>query len=70
MANTALDADKIKIHAAKVRVDSVGQLAEIEKQEKKKMQDKVGKILNHDINCFISRQLIYNLPEQMFTKAG
>lgn len=70
VANTALDADKIKIHAAKVRVDSVGKLAAIEKQEKKKMQEKVKKILSHDISCFISRQLIYNLPEQLFTKAG
>jgi len=70
VANTALDADKIKIHAAKVQVDSVGKLAAIEKQEKLKMKAKVKKILKHDISCFISRQLIYNLPEQMFTQAG
>lgn len=31
---------------------------------------KVQKILDHKINCFISRQLIYNFPEQMFTSAG
>jgi len=53
-----------------VRVDSVGKLAAIEKQEKIKMKEKVKKILGHDISCFISRQLIYNLPEQMFTQAG
>lgn len=70
VANTALDSDKIKIHSAKVKVDSVTSLAEIEKQEKKKMQEKVKNILKHDISCFISRQLIYNLPEQLFTQAG
>lgn len=34
------------------------------------MKNKVNKILAHNIDCFISRQLIYNFPEQMFTKAG
>lgn len=70
VANTALDSDKIKIHAAKVRVDSVGKLAAIEKAEKEKMKTKVQKILSNNIDCFISRQLIYNLPEQLFTQNG
>jgi len=70
VANTAMDSDKVKIHAAKVKVESVGQLAAIEKQEKQKMKDKVKSILKHDITCFVNRQLIYNLPEQMFTRAG
>jgi len=69
VANTALDTDKIKIYGARVKVDSVAKVAEIEKQEKEKMRLKVQKILKHNINCFISRQLIYNLPEQMFTDA-
>jgi len=69
VANTALDTDKIKIHGAKVKVDSVQKVADIEKAEKDKMRTKVNKILKHNINCFISRQLIYNLPEQMFTDA-
>lgn len=55
---------------AVVKVDSVAKLAAIEKQERVKMKGKVEKILKHDINCFINRQLIYNLPEQMFTNAG
>jgi len=63
-----LDTDKIKIQGATVRVDSVQKVADIEKAEKKKMQEKVAKIIAHDINCFISRQLIYNLPEQIFTE--
>jgi len=69
VVNTQLDTDKIKIFGARVKVDSVSKVAEIEEAEKKKMKDKVQKILDHKINCFISRQLIYNLPEQIFTDA-
>lgn len=70
VANTALDTDKIKIFGARVRVDGVEKLAEIEQAEKDKMKRKVQKILQHNCNVFISRQLIYNFPEQMFTAAG
>lgn len=66
LANTSLDNDKIKIHGARVRVDSVADVAKIEAAEKEKMKEKVEKILNHNINCFISRQLIYKLPESIF----
>jgi len=52
-----------------MKVDSVGKIADLEAAEKKRMYEKVGKILKHDINCFITRQLIYNLPESMFTDA-
>jgi len=48
----------------------VEQVAEVEAAEQHKMRLKVQKILDHKIDCFISRQLIYNLPEQMFTSAG
>jgi T-complex protein 1 subunit beta len=34
------------------------------------MLEKCQKILNHGINCFINRQLIYNLPEQFFAEKG
>jgi T-complex protein 1 subunit beta len=34
------------------------------------MLQKCEKIVNHGINCFINRQLIYNLPEQYFTSKG
>ena len=34
IANTAMDTDKIKIYGAKVKVDSVGMVAEIEEVEK------------------------------------
>lgn len=70
VANTAMDTDKIKIYSARVRVDSLDKVAEIEAAEKKKMKGKVDKILKHGINCFINRQLIYNYPEQLFADAG
>jgi len=53
-----------------VRVDSVAKVAELELAEKEKMKDKVNLILQHNINCFINRQLIYNYPEQLFGDAG
>jgi len=37
---------------------------------KQRMLDKCQKIANHGINCFINRQLIYNLPEQFFAEKG
>ena len=34
------------------------------------MKDKVNRILKHDINVFVNRQLIYNYPEQLFADAN
>jgi len=68
IANTPMDTDKIKIFGAKVKVDSSAKLGEIEEAEKQKMLQKCDKILKHNINVFINRQLIYNLPEQYFTE--
>lgn len=70
IANTQMDTDKIKIQGAKVMTDSVAKVGEIEEAEKMKMKNKVHKILNHDINLFINRQLIYNYPEAIMTDAG
>jgi len=70
IANTPMDADKIKIYAARVRVDAVSKVAELELAEKEKMKAKVEKILRHGCNVFINRQLIYNYPEQLFSDAG
>ncbi|MES1916631.1 MAG: T-complex protein 1 subunit beta, partial [Cercozoa sp. M6MM] len=70
VANTAMDTDKIKIYSAKVRTSSMAQVAKLEKAEKKRMKDKVAKILDHGCNVFINRQLIYNYPEQLFADAG
>jgi len=70
IANTAMDTDKIKIYGAKVKVDSVGMVAEIEEVEKQRMWEKAKKIADHGINCFINRQLIYNLPEEFFAEKG
>ncbi|EGE01448.1 T-complex protein 1 subunit beta [Trichophyton interdigitale] len=70
VANTGMDTDKVKIFGARVKVDSTGKLAELEKAEKEKMRAKVERIKAHGINCFVNRQLIYNWPEQLFTDAG
>jgi len=70
VANTSMDADKIKIFGSRVRTESMSQVADIELAEKEKMKSKVMKIVNHGINVFINRQLIYNHPEQIFTDNG
>ncbi len=46
------------------------QVGEIEAAEKNKMREKVMSIINHGINCFINRQLIYNYPEEIFADHG
>jgi T-complex protein 1 subunit beta len=45
-------------------------VAEIEAAERAKMKDKVNRIVDHGINCFVNRQLIYNYPEELFADAG
>jgi len=70
LANTSMDADKIKIYGSRVRVDSLGKVAEIEDAERDKMRAKCEKIINHGVNVFINRQLIYNFPEEIFTSGG
>jgi len=70
VANTPMDTDKVKIYGSKVKVDSVAKVAEIEAAEKKKMLDKVDRILAHGCNVFTNRQLIYNLPEQRLADSG
>ena len=37
-------------------------VADIEQAEKEKMRSKCNKIIDHGINRFINRQLIYNFP--------
>lgn len=34
------------------------------------MREKAMSIINHGINCFINRQLIYNFPEEIFADHG
>lgn len=70
IANTPMDTDKIKVFGSTVKVDSMAKIADLELAEKEKMRDKVQKILNHNCNVFINRQLIYNYPEQLFADAG
>lgn len=70
IANTPMDTDKIKVFGSTIKVDSMAKIADLEMAEKEKMKDKVNKILTHNINVFINRQLIYNYPEQLFADAG
>lgn len=70
IANTAMDTDKVKIFGSKFKVESAAELAELEKAERERMLAKCKKITDHGINCFINRQLIYNLPEQYFADHG
>lgn len=70
IANTPMDTDKIKVFGSHIKVDSMAKIAELESAEKEKMKDKVNKILKHNCNVFINRQLIYNYPEQLFADSG
>ncbi|KAG1822284.1 chaperonin Cpn60/TCP-1 family [Suillus variegatus] len=70
IANTSMDTDKIKIFGARVKVDSTGKLAELERAEREKMKTKVDAIAAHGINCFVNRQLIYNYPESLLAEKG
>ena len=70
VANTPMDYDKIKIFGAKVKVDSMEKVEEIEAAEKAKMKSKVDKILAHKPDVFVNRQLIYNYPEQLLAENG
>jgi len=70
VANTSMDHDKIKIMGAKVKVDSMSAVGEIEAAEQRKMFDKVQRILAYKPDVFINRQLIYNYPEQLLADKG
>jgi len=70
VANTPMDYDKIKIYGSRVKVDSMDKVSEIENAEKEKMRQKVNKILSHNIDVFINRQLVYNFPEQLLIEKG
>nr|ACU45317.1 rho chaperonin-containing TCP-1 [Rhodomonas sp. CCMP768] len=70
IANTPMDTDKVKIFGAKLKTSSVEMVADVETAERERMREKCRKIAAHGINCFINRQLIYNLPEEYFTEHG
>eukprot|EP00931_Biecheleriopsis_adriatica_P008390 TRINITY_DN109585_c0_g1_i1.p1 TRINITY_DN109585_c0_g1~~TRINITY_DN109585_c0_g1_i1.p1 ORF type:complete len:560 (+),score=178.13 TRINITY_DN109585_c0_g1_i1:79-1680(+) len=70
VANCQMDTDKIKIYGARVKVDSLEAVAEIEQAEKEKMKNKIERIVSHGCNVFINRQLIYNYPDQLFKERG
>ena len=62
IANTAMDADRVKIFSTSVKTDDTAEVARIEAAERQRMYSKCDKIIKHGINVFINRQLIYNLP--------
>ncbi|CAE7861642.1 cct2 [Symbiodinium microadriaticum] len=70
VANCQMDTDKVKIYGARVKVDSLEAVAEIEQAEKEKMKAKIEKIAAHKCNVFINRQLIYNYPDQLLKESG
>ena len=70
VANTPMDTDKIKIFGARVKVDSLEAVQEIERAERDKMKKKCQRIIATGCNVFINRQLIYNYPEELFKEAG
>ncbi|KAI0759737.1 chaperonin Cpn60/TCP-1 family [Trametes elegans] len=70
IANTSMDTDKIKVFGARIKVDSTGKLAELERAEREKMKAKVDAIAAHGINVFVNRQLIYNYPESLLAEKG
>ena len=49
----AMDTDKVKIYGARVRVDYMARVSQIETIEKEKMREKVQKIIGHGINYFV-----------------
>ncbi|KAH0572384.1 TCP-1 chaperonin subunit beta [Spironucleus salmonicida] len=69
LANTALDQDKIKIQGSSVKVDSHQKLEDIQQAERQRMLNKCEKIISHDCNVFINRQLIYDIPTNQFAKS-
>jgi len=70
VANTPMDHDKIKIMGSKVVTNSIKDIGELEEAERRKMKNKVDKILAYKPDVFINRQLVYNYPEQLLAEAG
>eukprot|EP00331_Platyophrya_macrostoma_P018191 CAMPEP_0176467940 /NCGR_PEP_ID=MMETSP0127-20121128/38744_1 /TAXON_ID=938130 /ORGANISM="Platyophrya macrostoma, Strain WH" /LENGTH=540 /DNA_ID=CAMNT_0017861309 /DNA_START=38 /DNA_END=1660 /DNA_ORIENTATION=+ len=70
LANTPMDADRIKIFGTRCKTESFEAVAEIEKAEKEKMKNKCDKIAAYKPNVFINRNLIYDYPEEVLTQKG
>jgi chaperonin GroEL (HSP60 family) len=56
-------------HVTRLKRDAP-QVAEIEEAERDKMRQKCKRIIDHGVNVFVNRQLIYNFAEQIFAEAG
>lgn len=70
LADTPMDADKIKIFGAKVRTDSYAALQQISDAESAKMTAKINLIKETGCTVFINRQLIYDEPMELFQKSN
>lgn len=66
LTDTPMDADKIKIFGARVRVESFEAVGEIEQAERDKMTKKVESMCATGCNVIINRQLIYDHPNMVF----
>lgn len=70
VGNIPMDSDKIKMYGARVKVDTLARVGEIEEAEKEKMKDKCDRIAAQGCNFFTNRQLIYNYPEEVLAQKG
>jgi len=65
-----MDSDIIKIHQAKIEVEDHEELALLFKAENDRINEKCNKISKFNINCFINRDVIYDIPGQYFVDHG
>ncbi len=70
VCNTALDYDKVKVMSAKISVDSVSELSQIEEMEKKRMQAKIERMTAIKYDILVNRQIIYDYPLQLLENKG
>nr|XP_027200352.1 T-complex protein 1 subunit beta-like [Dermatophagoides pteronyssinus] len=68
LANTALDADKIKIYGATACANDYERINELEDAEKRKMLAKIEAIAASGCNVFVNRQLVYDYPQQLLSQ--
>ncbi|KAI5189203.1 T-complex protein 1 subunit beta [Nematocida minor] len=69
IANTSMDADRVKIFGAKATVSSPADLERIEAAENERMAKKV-EIMAESADVIVNRQIIYDYPTQEFTRRG
>ncbi|CAF3087671.1 unnamed protein product, partial [Rotaria sp. Silwood2] len=68
IANILMNIDKESVSDSPVSVNPVTEETELESVEKKLMKDNVEKILQHNCNVFINRELINDYSKKLFTE--